>query len=126
MSTLSEDCKNLAALAEKSAECKKAHDEAKAAYEEAEAALLERMEHEDVPTIGVGTTLFTRAETIYGQVQDEAAFLEWAKGHDEELFETKARKGLVNELVRERLDNGEELPPGVGFYPKTYISKKAR
>jgi hypothetical protein len=35
------------------------------------------------------------------------------------------RKRVLNELVRERLDNGEPLPPGIGLDVKEKISMRA-
>jgi hypothetical protein len=32
---------------------------------------------------------------------------------------------LLNEVVREKLDNGEQLPDGLGFYVKQYVSQRA-
>jgi hypothetical protein len=65
---------------------------------------------------------YVPVRTTYGHVQDRTAFLEWAKDNDAGLFHTVERDGLINQLVRERLDNGEPLPPGLGYYDKTYIS----
>ena len=36
--------------------------------------------------------------------------------------EASGGEGLLNQLVRERLDNGEPLPPGIGYYTKEFIS----
>jgi hypothetical protein len=102
--------------------------EAKALTQEAvtaELALFERMDQEGVQGIKVGNTNFVPVETNYGSVQDRAAFIEWANEHDKSLLETKERKSLINELVREHLDNGIPMPPGLGFYCKQYISQRS-
>lgn len=91
----------------------------------AELALFERMEHDNISGIKVGDTNFIPISTNYGQVQDRAAFIEWAQTEQPELVETKERKALVNELIREALDNGDPMPPGLGFYTKQYISQRA-
>ena len=86
---------------------------------------MQRLEQDGVDSIRVDGVLFVPAETTYGTIQDRSAFIEWAKENAPEMFEEKERSGLVNELVRERLDNGEPLPPGVGFYVREYVSQRA-
>lgn len=98
---------------------------AKAFAVEAEHRFFERLEEEGVDSIKVGGTNFVKAETSYGQVQDRAAFIAWCEENKPELVELKERKALVNELVREHLDDGSELPPGLGFYVKQYVSQRA-
>jgi len=68
---------------------------------------------------------FVPSETVYANVQDRAAFVEWARTHDEELVEDRERKALLNQLVRERLDNGEPMPPGIGFYVRETIAQRS-
>lgn len=126
MTTLTEDCEELSRLNDEAKDLDKRAKEAKALAKEAEARLLERMQQERCRGHATDTTLYTPTTTNYAVVQDEAAFLAWVATYDEDLTEVKPKSGLLNELVRERLDNGEPLPPGVGFYPKEYISKKAR
>lgn len=123
--TITNDAKNLREL-------KIARDEAKAAFEaldkdykSREAAFIERLQQEDVDSIKVDGINFVPSETIYGQVQDRSAFVEWAKVHAPELIEDRERKQLVNGLVREHLDNGEVMPPGLSFYVKEYVSLRA-
>lgn len=125
MSTLADDLIDLRGL-------KAARDALKAEYTEADKAfrlkqdkVLNRMEVEQTESQRVDGTLFVPTETVYGQVQDREAFIKWAEENDEQLFEPKERAQLLNQLVREKLDNGEELPPGVGFYVKKYIGQRA-
>ena len=82
------------------------------------------MEDAGVGSTKVDDTLFVPAETVYGNVQDKAAFIEWAQQQDEALVEPKPRGDLLNALVREHLDDGKPLPPGVGFYVRRYISQR--
>jgi hypothetical protein len=107
-------------------------DEAKEIYEQAdkdfkvqERKVMEMMEHENAQSAKVDGVLFSRNSTIYGHVTDRAKFIEWAKEYDEELFEPRERAALINELVRTCINNGEEPPPGVGFYVRDYISQRA-
>lgn len=86
--------------------------------------LIERMEQEKCKSFSDGETLFVSASTVMANVQDREAFVAWAKDHDEALLDPlpKERSDLLNQLVREKLDNGEPPPPGVGFYVREYIS----
>lgn len=86
--------------------------------------IIERMERERCKSYSDGDTLFVSASTTMANVQDREAFVAWAKEHDEALLDPlpKERGELLNQLVRERLDNGEPLPPGIGFYVREYIS----
>jgi hypothetical protein len=123
--TLSAQCDALRELKQERDEAKAVYDDLKTQHEIAELALIERMELEDADGHKTGGTNFIPVETPYAQVQDRESFVEWAKLHDEALIEEKERKGNLNELVRERLDNGEGMPPGIGFYVKKYISQRA-
>lgn len=125
MTTLAEDSRKLASLRQR---YERASADAKVYKEEmdrAEMALFERMEHEDVGSIKVGRSNFVRAATTYGQVQDRGAFVAWAEDERPELVELKERKALLNEIVRECLEDGVPLPPGLGFYVKQYVSQRA-
>lgn len=111
---------------------KLARDEAKAEFESLDkqfkadqAALLERMEEEGCEGTKVEGTNFVPTRTIYGQVQDRTEFVQWAQDNEPELLEPKERKELINELVRQKLDDGEPLPPGLNFRVQEYISQRA-
>ncbi len=126
MSTLVEDAIALAELRQAASRMKADHERVKSEADQAEIEFFERMEHEGVGSIRVdGVANFVRAETVYGQVQDRAEFIAWAEQEAPELLETKERKKLINEIVRERIDSGEELPPGIGFYTDQYVSLRA-
>lgn len=75
-------------------------------------------------SIKFGGVTHAPAETPYGTVQDVADLVPWAQENMPELLEDhpKVRAGRLNELVRTRLDNGEPMPPGVGYWVKTFIS----
>lgn len=117
--------RELSALVEVEADCKTHYEDAKRKREDHERKVLEHMEQQDVPSIKVGNLNYIRAKTIYPTVQDRDAFIQWAAENDESLTEVKERKAQIGELVRERIDNGEVLPPGLGFYVKEYVSKRA-
>lgn len=124
--TLAEDAASAADLKRQATVAQSTADDLKLLAKDAEQHLFERMESDGVGSLrleGIGN--FVRAETVYGQVQDRAEFIKWAGENAPELLETKERKKLVNELVRERLDSGELLPDGLGFYTMRYVSVRA-
>lgn len=123
--TVTEDCQSLRELREKRDAAKSEYDDLKESYDLAERDLLERMELEEVDGHKTDGINFVPVKTTYGQVQDREEFVAWAEDHDEGLIEMRERKSNLNELVRERLDNGEPLPPGLGFYVKEYVSQRA-
>lgn len=133
MSTLVEDARTLTRLRTAEKLLNDQAKEAKAKREKYERDFMTRMETEEagcVRDVRSGK-LYTPAKTVYGKIDDRAAFLEWARAQEgddadgETLYEVKERKQLVSELVRERLDNDEPLPPGIGFYVKEYVSVTA-
>lgn len=75
-----------------------------------------------------GGVTHSPAETPFGTVQDAEQLYNWAvtEGNMPELYEAlpKTRARLLNELVRERLDNGESPPPGAGYWVRCYISSR--
>jgi len=93
-------------------------------YVDAERRFFERMEAETVGSVKVDGVNFVPQTTVYGQVQDREAFIQWAESTDESLLEPRERKALINELVREAIEQGAELPPGLGFYTKDYVSQR--
>lgn len=123
--TLAQACDELRDLKREAERLDTEATKAKAIAKEAEVALFERMDSEGVGSIKVDKTNFVRTETVYGQVQDRSEFVAWAEDNMSELLETKERKALVNEVIRERLDGGQELPPGLGFYVRQYISQRS-
>lgn len=124
MSTLAEDAAVLQELKQLATETEKTAKEAKDQAKHAEQLFFARMEQESVDSIKVNGTNFVKTATIYGQVQDREEFIKWAQANAPELLETKERSALVNELVRERLDTGEVLPDGLGFYAREYVSQR--
>lgn len=101
-------------------------DDMQANYKQAEARLNDHMEARKVKGIKVGDINYVPAQTTYISFQDKDAFIDWAvlEGH-EEYLKPGVNKEAINEEMRRRLDDGEPLPPGVGFYVKEYISQRA-
>lgn len=126
--TLAQEARAYAALRAKELEAKHKWEEIKEKRELREQALKDRMDREQVESIKSGGKLVTRNEpTPYAQVNDRAAFIEWARENDEGLLEIKERTtdGILNQLVRQRLEDKQELPPGLTFYTKGEISLRA-
>lgn len=75
-----------------------------------------------------GVVAFTPRETKFGRIIDADAAVEFFQKRDmaEEMTRPKIEKRKLNELVREYLDAGKNLPPGIDFYSSRgiTISKK--
>lgn len=105
---------------------RKLADDLHTAYKIAEMRLKERMDAEKVGGLKVGDVNYVPAETTYINVQDLDEFVKWAEaeGHTE-FLKLDANKKALNEEMHRRLDDGEALPPGIGFYVKEYVSQRA-
>ena len=100
--------------------------EAKDRFDRAHRELWERMEATGVTAIGIDDRKFVwNKPKVYGSISDKAAFVAWAEEHAPELIEPDPRMALVNELVRERIDNNEPLPPGVNWFTRESVSDRA-
>lgn len=121
---ITERLAHLAQLKAKEKQSKKQYEADKSERERFELDTHTLMESEDLWTVRTGTHTFSAKETIYGQVQDEEAFRAWVQdqGLEEEFFRSEEVKGRINELVREAIDSGRDLPPGLGWYPRKYVS----
>jgi hypothetical protein len=115
---------NLKLLKQRERRLKKDAEQAKAERERFEAELFEEMESTNTYAQRQGDAQYVLKSTVYGTLTDKDAFYEWCKtaGLDDEMFRETEEKQRLNELVRAALDNNEELPPGVGFFTKRYIS----
>jgi hypothetical protein len=74
---------------------------------------------------GYGKRRIVTRATRFGQVLDreaaEAALL--AEGYEREaLIGSKLREQPLNQLVNERIDHGQELPEGIGFYERKGVT----
>ncbi len=123
--TIQQEAKELRELKESYVESKAETDSLKRQFDKAQADLIERMDTDAVEGLKVDGTNFIPTKTIYGQVQDRSEFVAWAEQEAPELLEPKERSELINELVRQKLDDGEQLPPGLNFRVREYISQRA-
>ena len=101
------------------------------AYREYEAELLAVLEDSDLKGAiqfdfggDLGTISFQRRKTIFGKVIDKQLALQSLAAEDleEQMTGTTIEARRLNELVRERDEAGEDLPDGIGFYEKKFVS----
>lgn len=123
--TIDEDLLALAHLKSTRDATKDVFDAAEAEFKTHQRNTIERCEAENIQGLKAHGMSFTlNKPTHYGQIQDRTEFVAWATENDPELIETKERAALLNALVRARLDDGEPLPPGCGFYSRQHISMR--
>lgn len=122
MSTLGQDLTKLATLKDKAAELAKKAELARIEMKKWEVHCFLRMEGEESEGHRTRGRLFTPTSKPYAQVQDREEFHAWARDNEPELLKTAERDAELNALVRARLDDGEPLPPGLGFYTRDVIS----
>lgn len=125
LDSIQEEAEHLRSLKSEHTEAKEKTKELREEFERRQWLLLERMEQEKVEGLKVDGINFVPTETIYAKVADRRAFIEWAIENDPELIEQKERKAVLNEFVRQKLDDGEPLPPGMDSRVDSYISQRA-
>jgi hypothetical protein len=71
-----------------------------------------------------GVVTFQYRETYYGRIIDKEATLEHfeQRAMIDDVMEPKLSKKRINEIVNDCLDAGQELPPGLDFYARRYVS----
>ncbi len=109
-----------------------AADAAKAAFKEHERIVWAALEEEqgNVSSINIdlgppyGKVNFQKRETLYGKVIDERQAVEAleAEGLKDVLIKSEVRAGILNELVRERLEQHQPLPDGVTWRSTKFVS----
>lgn len=105
-------------------EAKVAADTAAAAYKEYEAALYQELIDSgmkgrfEVEVEGIGSPKFQRSRSIRGRVIDPRAAREYfAANHmTQYMDEPKFAQARINELAKQHVESGKELPPGIDFY----------
>jgi len=127
---LSETLRNFYSKKEAHHRLKSESEAATNEYRAAEQDVLDKMDELGLKTLtvdlaGLGNVRFTRRKpTIYGRITDPEAALEAfvESGRSEELFAPKVSASRLNEFVRECLEQGQPLPPGVDFYERPGVT----
>jgi hypothetical protein len=118
-------------LREKRDQTKDAAEAAEKRYRAEEAAVWEEIkdEHGNLTSFTVefpdiGKVKFQRRQTIRARIIDEEKFAKWAEdeGRADEFLKPGIHKRVLNEEVREDIDHGQELPPGIDFSTTRFVS----
>lgn len=124
-------CRRFAELRNERDEAKKAAETVEKEYREYESELFDELE--ESPLAGalkfdfgppLGTIAFSLRTTYYGRIIDAAEAVEFfdTRGELEEMTKPKIEGGKLNEKVRELVEQGKPMPPGIDFYPRRGIS----
>ena len=75
-----------------------------------------------------GVVTFQPKETYYGRIIDREKALEHfeQRAMIDEVTEPKPVMARIHEVVRDAIDQGQNLPPGLDFYAKRYIAISRR
>lgn len=121
---LAEKLKHLKHLKQSFKDAELLAKESKRRLDEYQAQLFNEMRDHGLETIKHDGVSYVSKTTVFAHVQDDEAFQSWCQENqvDDVYLSLKEEKGRLNELVREAIDNGMELPPGVVWYPREYIS----
>ena len=89
-----------------------------------QARLHSEMEEHGLESVKHDGFNYVSKTTVYGHVRDLEAFMDWCRRNelDDIYLSVTEEKQRVNELVRQALDSSTELPDGVTFVPRQYIS----
>lgn len=128
--------RRLAELREDRDIAKKTAETAEGEYREYEAELFVAIEDSSLRgTVefdfggDLGIIRFQPRSTIYGRVIDKNAALDAFENEAlvDEMVAPKIEARRLNEYVRDRLESGQELPDGVGYYERKFftISRKS-
>ena len=81
---------------------------------------METTEHEAVKIAGLGTCSLTRTKKY--SIDDPLAFEEWMNKNGSIIEVMAVHASKVHGFYKERLENNEELPPGVKTFIKNNIT----
>ena len=114
----------LGAMKDEAKRLKREHTEAVDRMKSQQARLVDKMRQRGMLTLRTEFGTFTSKSTVYGNINDMDAFETWAadNGLHDEFVKVAPEKQRLNEMVRNAIDAGEELPPGVNWYADEYIS----
>jgi hypothetical protein len=149
--SLKQDLIRLAKLKRESSDANKAAKEKTKTFKDNQRKVLDRMRNDDVESLKSAGTLFSPVSKEYATIEDRSEFVRWALEnsepianfieafgdcndddepldeliqaiHETSFVQLREHADPLNALVRERLDDGQTLPPGVGFRTDEYIS----
>lgn len=115
---------------EKRDEAAKAARAAEQEYREIEAEVHEELSEGPMTRLNnvdlgppYGRVSFHAKETYYGRIIDKEAALEYIEDRAmlDEMTEPKIVMARVNEIVREAVEDGERVPPGMDYYARRYV-----
>jgi hypothetical protein len=96
-------------------------------------AVIDKFEHEELegaPTLIDGTHVtFKKYEHPHPHIENEEALRAWAEEEDTEAFfepDRRFRKEVLSGFVKRHEDDGEPLPPGLGIYRETKLSRTTK
>jgi uncharacterized protein YaaN involved in tellurite resistance len=85
--------------------------------------LVDRLDEDGIQSFKTDTGTFFIKDEPYSTVSDKQAFFKWVKDQGlEDLFTVHYQ--TMSGMVKERLLNGEELPPGISVYMKSSINRR--
>lgn len=123
--------RRLMEVRQKRDEAKKALELAERDFRECESDVFESLEDSDVKgTLKVdlgepwGTVSFRTRETHFGNIFDEEAATEYfeQRAQIDEVSAPKFVKRRINEIVRDAVEQGADLPPGVDYYTQRGVT----
>lgn len=123
--------RRLMEVRQKRDEAKKALELAERDFRECESDVFESLEDSDVKgTLKVdlgepwGTVSFRTRETHFGNIFDEEAAIEYfeQRAQIDEVSAPKFVKRRINEIVRDAVEQGADLPPGVDYYTQRGVT----
>lgn len=116
-------------LQERYTESKKKTSELYAELEKLEIELYEKMKNIGIDQFrNIEFGLISCANTLYGKIDDLDLASEWLKeeGLFEEILQYTPKKARVNELLKKRIEEGLDIPPGFNYYVTKSISCRAK
>jgi len=105
-----------------------AADQDKADAQRQEADLIEFMQDSGLQSVKIDGVHYAAKTTVYATIQDRDALQSWLENSpeaDDDLMQFRPVAQRLNEIVRTKLANEEELPPGLSWRPKHYVSVKS-
>ena len=122
--TLHESLDTLRELKEQHRLAKRAATEAENKLNSFQAELSAILKDEGLDSHSYGGYSYVPKSTVFGKVNGPEAFYAWCEENNmvDEFFTDKPVGERVHSIVRDRLDSQQDLPPGVSFYNREYIS----